>query len=570
MKNLKLSIKQHHLTDSYNPTFRKYDHVSQFDFENDDDVDKIYEIVNLYVHSYYEYVDDVRNEMSFKSASAILLDFDNKGIHNDSTIDEFMESSFAKKYNWFLYTSKSHIPKIQECFHVVLPLDTPITDLSTLRSTYTSVFEEIDSSGLMCDNQVRDGARLIYPSMNISNDTNSHFDNFMFDIYRDGVYLQKTISSEEYEPIISKNTIEHEYYDDDDDFDDDDLIGVYKNMSKKSRYIYIKSIVTFINNHNKYMKYKYLNYNKWIAIGYSLYRLFGEVKGKKLFRLLSRGYPGDTLEIIDNQFSYLKNCVYSSKDNLHILLKISALIGFNHDMYMKYYFMSKHNFTITQSSILYKTMIRKLLENNCIPLEYIDNVKIYDYSFKKHTRSFLMEIKIDGDITHMTVRLGEMMDIFAQMLDIPRQFVTTSITKGVIRRFINKNGVYDITRFIKTKILDVVSNTDSVYVRVKHINDIMKNIRSYAPSTIQSLITNKNIELYMFELGIFVDKRKKRFTIDGCSKPYTAYKIDKSKIVLETKISIPKSDYIEYRVHGSNNMNYNYNHKIKNNIVMKC
>jgi len=566
MKQIQLSIKEHYLSNNYNPKFKKYDYVNTFDFENGSDIEDIYENVNLYVHSYYEYYENIRSEATFKSASAILLDFDNKGDHNDSTIAEFLDSGFANKYNWFFYTSKSHIPDIQECFHVVVPLDEYITDLNTLRSTYTALFEEIISNGLRCDFQVRDGARLVFPSLNESTyDDETHFNNFRFESHHNGEYLKYTIPVE---IIIDEDVVKDSPDEYDDNFDDSDILGVYDKMSKKSRYTYARSMVTYINLYNFKSGYKYLTYNRWIAIGYSLYKLFGDINGKKLFRILSKGYPGDTIEGIDRQFEYLKGCVYSSNDNLHILIKLSASVGYHHDMYMKYYFRAKHRFTITQSAVLYRSMLRRLMDNYGVPLTLINDVKLYDYSFKKNTRSFLMEINDNDQITHMTVRLGEMMDIFSEMMDIPRQFITTSITRGVIRRFINKNGVYNITRYIKSKILELVSKSDSEYIRVKTINDIMKDIRSYAPSTIQSLLTNKNIELYMFEIGIFVDKRKKRFTDEDSSSPFMGYKIDKSKIVLTESVSTPKQAYRDYRIANSNQIDYSY--RGKTNVVMKC
>ena len=569
MKNIRLSIKEHYLTDNYNPKFKKYDYIREFDFESLDDIENIYEVVNLYMHSYYEYDENIRSERTFNRATSIVLDFDNKGIHNDSTISEFINSSFGKSYNWYLYTSKSHIPDIQECFHVVIPLDVPITDLSTLRSTYFTIFDALESEGIQCDRNVRDGARLIFPSLNESNyDSTTHFDNFLFELNYDGEYLHKT------EPIeISVETVEDGPQQSslpDEDFDDSDLIGVYDKMSKKSKYTYVRAIMNYINSYNKKSKYRYLTYSRWIALGYSLYKLFGDVNGRKLFRILSDGYPGDSTSSIDKQYEYLTGCVYSSNDNLHILLKMSSTIGFHHDMYMKYYFMMKHRFTITQSAVLYRNMLKRVMDMYGVPLEFINDVKLYDYSFKKNTRSFLMEINDDGSITHMTIRLGEIMDIFSEMLNIPRKFVTSAITRGVVRRFINKNGVYDITRYIKSKILDLVSNSDTEYIRVKSINDVMKDIRSYAPSTIQSLLTNKNIELYMFEVGIFIDKCKKRFDYNGSSKPFMGYKIDKSKIVLSDVLSTPKRAYTDYKVQGSDSINYSYSHHPKINVVMNC
>lgn len=578
MKKIKISIKEHHYTNTYQPTFRYYDYVREIDFENIDDLDYIYEFVNLYPHSYNVYSNNNRRIKSFEYASAIVLDFDNKEDHNDSNINDFVNSEFANKYNWFLYTSKSHIKGIQDCYHVVLPLYEDITNSDTLHATYTEVFKEIRDSGLRCDYSVRDAGRLIFPSINYSEYNDDYFDNFMFDYHYGGEYYKPVKQEITYSKSYSYNnkSIDDVYTSDnnytDDDYADNEIFGVFKRMSKESRYKYIKSVVYHINNYNKKHNYKYLTYNKWITIGYSLYTMFGYINGKRLFRILSDGYPGDTIDIIDRQYDYLCGSDISINDSLHTIIKISALIGFNHDMYMKYYFKSKHIFSTSKSYTLYRMMIRKLLISHDIPVEYINNVKIYDYSFKEKTRSFLMEIKDNGEISHITVRLGEMMDIFSEMMNVPRKYITTSITNGIIRRFINKNGVYDITRYIKSKILELISLSDSEYIRVNDINNIMKNIRSYAPSTIQSLLTNKNIELYMFERGIFVDKKKKRFKINGSSIPYMGYKVDKSMITIDDAVSIQKRSYIDFSVVGSGYFNYKYNimNVRQKNMVMTC
>lgn len=545
MKQLRLSVKEHRLTNKYNPTFKKYDYTRDFDFENEDDIDSIYETVNLYVHTYYEYKDHTRNELSFKSASAIFLDFDGKDGHNDSTIAEFLDSDFSKTYNWFFYTSKSHVPNEQECFHVILPLDEKITDIDTLKSTYAAVFEEVHESGLRCDPTVRDGARLIFPSLNESKyDDDAHFDAFQFEMHHDGRYLVHTIPQKIEKKKITpqeKAVYADIVVEESDDEVMSDYLAEFKKMSLKSKYAYFRTMMNYLNTKNKMTGYQFLSYNKWIGIGFTLYKTFGRTKGRKLFRLLSKGHPRDSQDKVDRQFDYLCGCNYSTNKNIEILIQTTGSIGFRHTMYFRYYFMSKHRFNPTQSSVLYQRMVTLLMRKHGydVPME---DVKLYDFSFKKNTRTFLMEIDCNGT-HHITVRLGEMMDIMSKLLRIPRKFVTTSITKGVIRRFININGVYDITRYIKVQILTLLQSIEGDFVRVSDINNIMKDIRGYAPSTIQSLLTNKNIELFLFEQGVFTDKRKKRFTVDGSSKPYMGYKVDRGNIILPALVAIPKSVY---------------------------
>ena len=165
MKHIKLSIKNNYLSDTYTPKFKKYDNILDIDVESSDDLDILMETISLYVHSFYIYRDNIRGEQYFKEAHGLLLDFDNKKGHNDSNITEFLTSEFANTYNWILYTSKSHISDVQECFHVFLPLDTPITTINGLNSAYKTVYNDLLDNDIRCDTQVHDGARLIYPSI---------------------------------------------------------------------------------------------------------------------------------------------------------------------------------------------------------------------------------------------------------------------------------------------------------------------------------------------------------------------------------------------------------------------
>jgi len=567
MKEIRLSIKEHRLTDKYLPKFKQYDYVKSFDFENDDDIELIYEIINLYVHTYYQYNENNRKEKEFRSASAIFLDFDSKNGHNDSKISEFINSDFAKKYNWMLYTSKSHISGVQDCYHVVLPLDTQIIDIPTLNATYTSVFSDLISCGLICDTVVRDGARLIFPSLNESKkDDDYHFNNFIFDIHKNGEYLKpSSIPVIEISDVISDESITYDDYCDNDELSE--YVTEFNNMSLKAKYSYFKTMVKFINGYNRRFNYSYLTYNRWIAIGYTLYKIFGKVKGKKLFRHLSYGYPGDTRDSIDAQFDYLCGCVFNTNTNVEILIQLTGAIGFKHTMYFRYYFMSKHRFNISQTSVLYDRMVKVLLQEH----GYIGipkDVKIYDFSFKRNTRTFLMELNCEDGIRHITVTLSHMMDVMADILNIPRKFITTAITHGVIRRIININGVYDITRYIKTKIITLLQQSDNEYIRVDDVHRILRKIRDYAPSTIYSLLTNKNIELYFFELGIFINKKKKRFVIDGVSAPYFGYKVDRSKIIISDNVSVPKRRY--YYKHIEPRKQLSSNIQNVGNMVMRC
>ncbi len=563
MKELRLSIKEHRLTNSYNPTFWTYDYVQTFDFENETDIELIYEKVNLYVHTYYDYHNNSRNERSFKSASALFLDFDNKDGHDDSKVDEFLNSVFAEKYNWLFYTSKSHIPGSQECFHVVLPLEDNITDLETLRATYSALFDELGTYGLRCDTKPRDGARLIFPSLNESNCDDEHFDNFRFEFHQNAEYISKTIPEIAPE-IVQDVIIQHKAQEVDESANQ--FITEFRKMSRSSQYKYVKSMMKYLNTYNSNSGFKFLNYNKWIACGYTLHSLFGEVNGLRLFRTLSKGHPDDSQDEIDMQFNYLYGSTDTATENLIMLIKMASSVGFNQNLYFRYYFMNKHRFSVTKSKFMYQRMVRKILDDRDFTDVPTSRAKIYDYSFRKNTRSFLLEV-VDAEVHHITVRLGEMMDIMAKMLGIPREFVTTAITKGIIRRFININGVYDMIRFIKTQIIDLLQCEDGDHVKISDINNILKDIRSYVPSTIHNLMTNKNIELYMFELGIFTDKCRKRIVENGSSKQHRVFKVDRDSIILPNEIAIPKSVYYTNKQEALNTMIIN---NINRSVVMTC
>jgi len=569
---LELSVKNHFLSDDYIPTFKKYDVVRTIDITDDSGIEELYYIINSYVHTYYKYKNNLRNEKSFESASALLLDFDNKGHHNDSTISEFVSSDFAQKYNWILYTSKSHIPNIQECYHVIVPLDEYITSINSLANTYNKLFSELDDEGIVCDTQVRDGARLIFPSMNMD-DSENHFDTFVFEY---------NVSSKCYS-IAPETTIDDNIpnvsYDliyetiGTEDYPDDGVnfyIDEFRKMSKSAKYAYMKRIMTHLNMKNRRSGFSFIQYKRWVAIGYSLYNIFGTVKGLRLFRVLSYGHPNDTQDSIDKQYENLCYTNFDVVDSLGVLFSISSRSRFNHIMYLKFYYMNKHRMGRYEKYSLYITMVRKLLI--MYGYEHIDmsKVKLYNYTFKSKSRTFLMVISDDDNDIHIKVNLSDMIDIMAKLLSVDRRLITTSITRGVIRKYININGVYDVVNHIKKRILDILNDNESDIIRVSEINDIVYNTRTYTPSTIQGLTTNKNIELYMFELGIFIEKKKFRFKKYD-NRAYMGYIVDKNqiritsdKILLESYKYVVKKKEIGYIIPKTSVCS-----RI-NNVVMKC
>lgn len=539
MKNIVLSVKEHTLTDEYIPTFKKYDYVETFDFEKDEDIELLYEKVNLFVHTYYTYDSNIRSEGKFESATAIFLDFDTKNDHSDSTIDEFLQSSFARKYNWMLYTSKSHISGHQECFHVVIPLETEITDLLTLKYTYKSIFDELHREGLKCDFKVRDGARLIFPSMNMSGCEDTHFDNFCFDCYRGGKYVESVYPT--MDDIENEIGIIDRLDDNEDDYDplseniDDYYIKTFKSMNLSSRVNYIRSILMYMNRQNIESKYKRLDYNDWIAIGYSLYAIFGYSIGLKLFKILQ--HPNDTEESVSKQFGYLYNENHTLESSFSSILRMSFDIGYSHIIYIRYYYAVKHNFNNTESLVYYNRMINLMLDDMGYDAIDHNNVKIYKYTSKRKARKFMMELSLDGYKHPIKISMGYMKKIMSKIFDIPVEFITGTITNGIIRKFINMNGIYDITGMIRESVLRKIVNIEpngNGYIPVSDVKNVIAHIRANSPSTIHKLTNTKSMEKELIDSGIIVDKKSERFIVNGSRKQCIAYKIDRSKIITST------------------------------------
>lgn len=521
MKKIGISVKNHFLSDSYVPMFKKYDYVKYLDIEDDNDLEKLAEYIALQVHSFYIYNKNIRNEENFEKAYGLIIDFDNKHGHTDSTIEEFTSSSFAQKHNWVLYTSKSHINDLQDCYHVFLPFTDPITSVRGLKAAYAAIFDELDECGLSCDTQVHDGARLIFPSLKLYGDDEIYIDsNFCGDYYdfvEPSTYgASVTIDA----PLLVVPSIK--------DYDGGTTepnlyLDEFNKMSKKAQYRYMKSMATFVNAKNRASGFTLLGYNAWIAIGYSFHQAFGVTNGLKLFKTLSRGCSTDTTASIERQFGYLNNDMYTADDNMDILIKISTKHGFKHSMYFKYYYMSRHRYGATESKAHYRAMKHRLRKTYGLDGYSMNEIKIYNYTDKKHTRCFLMEVSRDGEIhKHITVRLGEMMDIMSKILRVHRDFITTSVTKGIIRRFINRNGVYNLLAYARNKIIE---GTDNSFIRVEDVNSVMRDIREYAPTTVHEMFSNKNMQKYLTEVGFLLEKKKKRFG----SKSYMAFKVDLTK-----------------------------------------
>lgn len=563
VKTFSLSIKKHYLTDDYIPKFSKYDYVRELDFENIDDMHSLHEIVNCHVHTYYTYRDNVRNTNSFHKASAIFLDFDGKGEHNDSTIEEFKSSEFGRKYNWVLYSSKSHKPNIQDCFHVILPLDEHIVDLGSLSSTYKRIFEELNHNGLRCDYKVHDGARLIFPSYNMDRDEQEHIANFHFDFKTTGMYItpetasfkisevshviKSTKSTKRTFAVVPKNDIDDE---NDEAFQDVDesspFVKQFLRMSKNSQYKYFLSMMKFSNRYNRQNDFSPIGYNLWIAYGFMLRRIFGYKKGLSLFQTLSAGHPNDTEASIQEKYDTLNSCTEHVDTMLSKFISWTCSCGFKHLMYFKFYFMSKHSLSPTKAFEQFRKLTRKLLDKLYLHNINVEDAKIYDFSHLKYTRIFLLVIHTKEDHIHIPIRLSNLIDMLAEMYDIDRMFVTTTLTHGIIRSHVNMNGVIDLYHHIQMRISKKMAECNDEYIRVEDVHAIIKEIRGYAPKTkhVRNDLSFKHVESILSKRGVIIEKKKKRFKVDDVSTPYMAYAIDRAKIdVTYTTVLVQKTQF---------------------------
>jgi len=130
--------------------------------------DKFKYIVTTFNHSPHIFKSGYRKSGNFIETSGLILDFDNKNDHRDSSIQEFINSDFAKTFAYILYTSKSHVPDVQrDSFHVFVPLNAPIKDTKVYQELlYLVGFYLKQQDDLKTDKAILadKGNRFIYPS----------------------------------------------------------------------------------------------------------------------------------------------------------------------------------------------------------------------------------------------------------------------------------------------------------------------------------------------------------------------------------------------------------------------
>lgn len=113
------------------------------------------DLFTTYNFSTIKWKNGQRHKSNFISASGLIIDFDN-GL----TIKEAESVLKNHNLNYALITSKSHTDELHK-FHIFLPFDKPIDDLSDYESTVKQLRNQLFPDS---DNAVTDGARFIFGS----------------------------------------------------------------------------------------------------------------------------------------------------------------------------------------------------------------------------------------------------------------------------------------------------------------------------------------------------------------------------------------------------------------------
>lgn len=137
-------------------------------------VEQLSDYVQKYTHSFAEYKNNTRTNLNCTSLNGFVVDID-----NGTSIAEFLETTIAKQYNFFLYTSRHHqhtytkivkgVEEVQHAhdkFHVMFSFDQQSSETTIERqAAYTFFVDALnDLFSINADVNVKDAARLIYPS----------------------------------------------------------------------------------------------------------------------------------------------------------------------------------------------------------------------------------------------------------------------------------------------------------------------------------------------------------------------------------------------------------------------
>lgn len=137
-------------------------------------VEQLSEYVQKYTHSFAEYKNNTRTNANCTALHGFVVDID-----NGTSIAEFLETAIAKQYNFYLYTSRHHqhtytkivkgeekLQAAHDKFHVMFPFN-QVSNETTLerQAAYSSFIDALaDLFSISADPNVKDGARIVYPS----------------------------------------------------------------------------------------------------------------------------------------------------------------------------------------------------------------------------------------------------------------------------------------------------------------------------------------------------------------------------------------------------------------------
>jgi hypothetical protein len=200
------------------------------------------------------------------SANAFIIDIDEK---NNTSIDKFLDTNLAKKYNFILTTSKSHTEE-HNCFHVIFPFSEKINlakengwssdiikvDEYTKLLKYTHNY--IETNHISCDNRVNDTARIIAPARR--SDEYININTFKCIIKSDGENIDKKLL-----PRLKRNMIKKIKIDEKSNkINDKETIKISNEIPKEITNEIPKEITKKYKNKNTLFEYKSIFGNTYI------------------------------------------------------------------------------------------------------------------------------------------------------------------------------------------------------------------------------------------------------------------------------------------------------------------
>ena len=423
-------------------------------------------------HSTSAFIDNKRNEKSFIKMKSLIVDFDSKNGETNTTIEEFMKSDFADKFNYILYSSRSHqLNGNGDCFHVLIPLSETIEDLTIAKACIAMLGKELDYMGLKYDkNAFNSPSRYINPSRNSGETHLSARRRLVYHTQTDKLRysprsgLDYQIIEEEYmaralkatqsktarvvenDPMnyqVDVNTSEY-----DNGFDVEyQWSKTFYILSRKNQLQLVRSMMRTVNRMNAKSGWTRLSDSKtWYRIGASLFNLFGYDDGFKLFHTLSAGFKSPTSGYFDSYKRIKANydIIARSRDKLigfSLLMENLRKIGF---------------FT---KSLLIKTFEKELRDNydnhdliEGILAEYAKkhNVEAARFTYIslggdiKSKDAFIERVDSDGCITFHRFFVHEFKDLMAQMLDVDRGSVKLRYISTLINIALEDSKPYNI------------------------------------------------------------------------------------------------------------------------------